>query len=304
MDNKGLTQESITRLIITAIFIIIIIAFFNKIMNMNEPQVFKSVNTMAETAENIENTEEFIRNIYIKNHLLIGFDSKTNSITLNDATKIQKPEEAACSQWACICACKNECKTPEERYCRSVEGVESILTQGFLDINKGARYKTGSSLAIDGNKQPIICIEAKRSKEKLEISPCRTEEKLENTIDKSQISFLKSKTTSHNTAEELMQELYKAWNEKDSERFGRLNSELDEAANLYADTFKNRCVLLELRDNNDNVIWLNAEWVQKSTICKLMASEIISAQTNTITLPTGEQRNILFTQKTTKEFKY
>ncbi len=120
------------------------------------------------------------------------------------------------------------------------------------------------------------------------------------------INFLRSRTSKHETAAELMQDLYDAWTDNDEARYNELNAELDQAMEKYLETYEKRCVSLELTNSEGRFIWLNGLWVQNSINCKQSGvGDLASSTPVKVTIPTrNPEQPITFSQRTGKRTSY
>ncbi len=170
---EGVMQSETIRSVAIIPIIILVFWFFTQILGINQPNLAKTFNDVVDTTEKAKDNEPFIRNININDHFIYGFNMGSEYIGLGDGKKVAKPDLPVCNAGACICLCKEDCKSKEETYCKSISGVNSFVAYGYQGVNKGAGYEGGQYLALDGRgKTKIVCAEIKRSAGMLSFTQC------------------------------------------------------------------------------------------------------------------------------------
>ncbi len=173
--KKGQTESNntIIRSVIIVPFIILIIWFIAQMKGTFMANPIQSFDDLISTAAKAKDNEPFTRQISLQDFYLYGFNYSKEIKA--DGKTILKPEE--CGEKGCMCMCKdNECKSKENMYCKSIEGINDFVAYGFLSVNKGSIYRNGKTVALEKNK--VVCFDATREKNTLHLFECGI--KLEN----------------------------------------------------------------------------------------------------------------------------
>ena len=174
--GTGVTGDTVLRTSITGLILIVLVLWaVNSIVQANAPNQIETLNKFIEAAENAKDNYPFIRTISIRDHYLYGFNAGADYLAVEKekGDAVQKPDTAMCNTGACLCLCDKGCKAKEKTYCKRVEGINKFFAKSdFRGANEGAKRGENYLVAINSDKQKIICVLTERQGDDMTFSEC------------------------------------------------------------------------------------------------------------------------------------